>query len=234
MKLRLIGYSIILFITAMAAKVDAQSIYRGEIGINGGISYHLGDANTTFFKNSHLAYGAIYRFKLGSRFGIHANWDYTTIAGSKITQTPTATEFKYTNSVHAIDFCGEFNFFDFENKPYKPFSQKFSTFLYAGLGYMLYDYDKSQVGDFAFPFGIGMKLILTDKWNMNLMWTQRLLVSDKLEGIPGLDNAAGLNGTNIFNKDLLSTLTVGFTYNIFQKDCDCNNNHIKKKVEKVW
>jgi len=60
------------------------------------------------------------------------------------------------------------------------------------------------------------------------MWTNRLMFSDNLEGLEGagkFDNPAELNGSNIFNNDMLSTLSIGITFNIWKKKCDCSMSH---------
>jgi hypothetical protein len=39
------------------------------------------------------------------------------------------------------------------------------------------------------------------------------------------NNPNNLNGTNVFNNDLLSTITIGISYDIWKKKCDCLNNN---------
>ena len=42
-----------------------------------------------------------------------------------------------------------------------------------------------------------------------------------MENKPELNDLNKLNGTNIFNNDLLSTLTVGISFDFWMKQCDC-------------
>ena len=44
-----------------------------------------------------------------------------------------------------------------------------------------------------------------------------------LESKADFNDHAELNGTNIFNNDMLSTLSVGITLNIWKKKCDCSS-----------
>lgn len=74
---------------------------------------------------------------------------------------------------------------------------------------------------FSYPVGLGYKFMLGERLNLNLSWSNRLLLTDKMEGKSALNNANGLNGSNIFNNDLLSTFSVGLTYNIWKKSCNC-------------
>ena len=111
-----------------------------------------------------------------------------------------------------------------EKKEYKPFSKTYTPFIFAGVGGMLY---KSEISpsikeNISIPFGLGFKMMLGERFNLNLMWSNRLSLSDKLEGKESLSNPAKLNGTNIFNNDLLSTISIGLTFNIFKDKCDCN------------
>ena len=221
MKIKIIGL-LFLFCTAFnISNINAQEDYRAEIGINGGGSFYLGDANTTLFKNMQPTFGLIYRHKLNPRIAGHISWNSTSVAIDTLSVDGTLGKFK--NPVNVIDICGEFNFFDLEKKEYRPFSKTFSTFLFAGIGGMLYEYENSTNVTASIPFGVGFKVMLGERFNLNLMWSNRILLSDKLEGIASLNNAAGLNRTNIFNNDLLSTISVGLTFNIFKEKCDCAN-----------
>lgn len=86
---------------------------------------------------------------------IQANWNYTKVSGTGLLYTGTSIDF--SNQIHALDFCGEFNFFDLEKKDYKPFSKTYSPFIYAGVGAMLYNYEGKQDFMFSYPFGVGLK-----------------------------------------------------------------------------
>lgn len=68
-----------------------------------------------------------------------------------------------------------------------------------------------------------MKLKLGNRFNINLQWANRLLLTDNLEGVSTLNNANGLNGSNVFHNDLLSTLTVGISLDVWRKECNCMN-----------
>ena len=223
MKIKIIGL-LFLFCTGFNINnINAQEDYRAEIGINGGGSFYLGDANTTLFKNMQPTFGLIYRHKLNPRIAGHISWNSTSVAIDTLSVDGTLGKFK--NPVNVIDICGEFNFFDLEKKEYKPFSKTFSPFIYAGSGVLLYNSEIAPTFKewICIPFGVGFKMMLGERFNLNLMWSNRLSFSDKLEGKENLNDATGLNGTNIFNNDLLSTISIGLTFNIFKEKCDCSN-----------
>ena len=216
MNFKLIRYAITGFLLLLAGLVNAQEdTYFAEIGVHGGSSYYLGDANNVLFKNAQLSYGLIYRQKFNPRLAAHLSWNSTAVAGKGIVDN---VNIPFNNRVNAFDLAGEFNFFSYERKEYLPFSKTFTPFVFAGVGGVLGD----SVG-VSIPFGVGFKMMLGDRLNLNIMWSNRLMFNDNLEGKADFNDHAGLNGTNIFNNDMLSTLSVGITLNIWKKKCDCSS-----------
>ena len=223
MDFKLIRSLIIGIISLFINQLKAQEIYHAEIGANAGVSYYLGDANNKLFKNPELTYGLIYRQKFNPRLALQANWNYTKVTGSAFLYSGSTINFE--NSIHALDFCGEFNFFDLEDKDYKPFSKTYSPFIFAGVGAMFYTYEGEQDFMFSYPFGIGVKKMLGHRLNLNIMWSHRLLLTDQMEGVKQLNDPEKLNGTNLLNYDILSTLSLGITFDIFKERCKCMNGY---------
>ena len=213
MNFKLIRYAITGFLLLGAGLMNAQEdTYFAEIGVHGGSSYYLGDANNVLFKNAQLSYGLIYRQKFNPRLAAHLSWNSTAVARKGIVDT-------FNNRVNAFDLAGEFNFFSYERKEYLPFSKTFTPFVFAGVGGAL----GNSVATMSLPFGVGFKAMLGDRLNLNIMWSNRLMFNDNLEGEADFNDHAELNGTNIFNNDMLSTLSVGITLNIWKKKCDCSS-----------
>jgi len=243
MKLKLIRFFILGVLALNTCYLSAQVVeldeYKAEIGLNGGGSYYLGDANSQLFKNMQLAYGGFFRYILNQRIAFRAELNSALIAG----------KFNYlnfpiilNNTIYSADICGEFNFFDLERNPYKRLSKTFSPYIFAGAGMIYSNSIKASI-----PFGIGMKVKLAKRWNLNVQWSNRLLFGDNLEGnvrwqnslsldnlewVPNLNNPNKLNGSNPFNNDLLSTLTIGISYDIWKKPCDCVNSSTTKDNHK--
>jgi hypothetical protein len=212
MNLKAIRYFSICVLITFCTNISAQDNYHAEIGITGGGAYYLGDANSQLFNNSTLTYGALLRYKLNPRIAFRAEWNRTKVVW---------TENFVGNNINALDICGEFNFFDLEKNEYKRESRTFSPYIFAGIGVANYSYLNNSIYTPTVPFGVGIKVRLNAKWNLNAQWSNRLLMSDKLEGIALLNNPNNLNGTNFLNNDLLSTATIGFSYNFWKKKCDC-------------
>ena len=220
MNFKVIRYLLFTVLVVPALNGYAQEKYRGEIGPSAGTSFYIGDANTKLFANQNFTYGLQYRHKFNSRLAVTGEWNSTKVSGDATLLNNTVVAF--SNPVNAFDLSGEFNFFDLEDKPYKPFSQKYCTFIFAGVGSMLYDYEMQGQIKFSYLIGAGVKFMLGKRMNLNFRWSNRLLLTDQLEGIRPLNNIYDLNGSNLLNNDLLSTLSVGLTINIFKERCDCN------------
>ena len=79
------------------------------------------------------------------------------------------------------------------------------------------------------PVGIGLKWKFADRWQLQVAWQHQIYFSDNVEGyLPGIDftqddklteltqgvlnNSHDLNGFNILNNDLTSTLTIGVVF----------------------
>ena len=222
MKLKVIRFIILCVICLVSVNLSAQDEYKAEIGINGGGSYYLGDANNQLFKNMQVAYSGFFRYCFDPRLAAKIELMNTSVSG-----------IGFNNAVLTTDITGEFNFFDLEKNKNKRFSKIFSPYIFAGIGLMSYKYtDTTNVSstkvNISIPFGIGMKVKLGNRLNLNVQWTTRLLLADNLEGTPGLNNSNNLNGSNPFNNDILSSLTIGLSFDIWKKHCDCKNSSVIK------
>lgn len=212
--MRLIRLLTLFFVVLSCQSLLAQDDYRSEIGVLGGSAFCLGDANSNLFVGNDFAYGIIYRHKLDTRLAISAQWNSTNVK-SKLLLTD------FSNPVNAFDFSAEFNFFDYENKVYRPNSKKHTLYMFAGLGAAIFNYEGAGAFGMSIPAGLGYKIMLGKRLNLNFIWTQRLFLSDKLEGLALFNDVNGLNGSNIYNNDWLTSVSVGLTLNIWKKECNC-------------
>ena len=188
----------------LVSTVRSQSEYLAELGVNGGISYLLDDKNSVPFNNTFLELGLIYRHNFNERLSAHLAWNNT----RNIYFNPLDTIM-----LNIIDLCGEFNFFDLIKRQYKPRSTNFSPYIFAGAGFAF----NQQTSGVNIPFGVGIKYKLGSRFNLNAQWAHRLMLNtDKLEGIE-----SALNGSNFMNKDLISTFTIGLSYDFWKRPCDC-------------
>lgn len=214
--------------------------YRAEIGVQTGINIYEGDVNSitnlgkfnSNLKNLQPDVGIMIRYRFNQRLALRLGYDYSSVKGNYAyavgNETFTA---KLNNSVHAFDLWGEFNFFDLENNPYKRFSKMQSPYIFAGIGNLVmpgYQDEKGRKYTLTIPFGIGYKVKFGQRWNFNVQITHRLLLGDDLEGKRAFDNPIPKTDFNPMNQDIFSGLTIGFSYDIWEKNCNCNENSFKK------
>lgn len=198
-----------------------KSEYKGEIGGMLGGALYTGDAEGRYPEDVTLFYGALFRYKFNTRVALRAEFSRAKAEGV-YSYNNSVTEYSFSNQLSIVDFCGEFNFFDYEINKYNRYSSRVSPYIFAGVGTMLYNFNNAGVHTKAtIPFGLGVKVKIAPRWNANLQYTARLLLGDSMEGVPLLNNPAGLNGSNFMNNDLLSTLSVGISYDILKKKCNC-------------
>ncbi|MEI8085167.1 MAG: DUF6089 family protein [Paludibacter sp.] len=232
--IRFIGLCILCL---MFTKASAQEVYKAEIGINAGGAYYLGDANNQLFKNMQPAFGGFFRYKFNPRLALKVELLSTSIKGDFVADN---ILYKLNKSVNSADIVGEFNFFDFEKNKNNRFSKTFSPYIFAGIGGMTGMYTGQKIPILGIPFGVGMKLKLADRWNLHAQWSNKLLLADNLEQntdptlSTALNNPGNLNGSNIFNNDLLSTVTIGISFDFWETKCDCKsgvskNGNYKKR-----
>ena len=209
---KIIRFFILILFSALTIQVNGQNEYSSEIGLVGGGAFYTDDAN--LYENNSPLYGLMYRYKIHPRFAARAELNNTTV------------QFNYQselrrNTVNTLDVMGEFNFFDIDYKQYKPFSRKSSPYIFAGAGMAMFAYENANVFELSFPVGVGYKISLGERFNLSAQITERIVMSDRMEGIPELNNPKLVNGSNFLNNDMMTTYTISLTYNIFRKKCDC-------------
>ena len=89
---------------------------------------------------------------------------------------------------------------------------------------------------FYIPIGIGVKWKFAPRWQLQACWQHQIYLSDNVEGYMReyddeaaiknygsslLNNPNDLNGSNLFNNDLVSTLTVGVVFEFGKRTKMC-------------
>jgi len=227
MKIKLIRSVILVIFAFSVMQIWAQppvlDEYRAEIGLNAGGSYYLGEDNGQLFNHTSPCLSTFVRYRFNTRLALKAELLATNVVGNKVNN----------RLIYFGDLCGEFNFFDLEQNPYKRFSKPFSPYIFLGAGLVTDIFTGQKIPEFSIPFGIGMKVKLATRLNLNIQWCNRLILADNLEGDTSpqistkYNNPNNLNGTNILNNDVSSTFTIGISYDFWKKECSCLNinNH---------
>lgn len=194
-------------------RMNAQTTYMAEIGIDAGIGSQWGDDILWSQNNIQPAWGANLKYNFDERFSVLSTWNHQQI----LNQFQNTT---YRNRIDMIDFSLSFNFLEFPAMDYKLYSKNYTPFIYAGFGL---GFAEKSSGLLPFiPLGAGLKIQLSERWNLNFRFSHHIFTkNDDLEGSQIFNNPFGMNGTNTYNNDQLTTLKVGITYNFWEKECDC-------------
>lgn len=237
----LIRKSTILFTLLLISPSSFQQLsaqfkedYKAEIGLQVGGNIYAGDVNTiarkkTFIdnlSNTQMDFGGFLKYKVNTRVAFRLGADYTSVSG----------DYKYINSANAytvtlnntgiiaVDFWGEYNFFEYEKNPYKRYSRTFSPFIYGGLGFMMMPNGiPANNSALDIPVGFGLKVKMGNRWNLIMKWTNHILLADNLEGLKQYDNPIPATKLNFMNNDMLTGLNIGISYDFWNKECNCHS-----------
>ena len=222
--LRVIRYFFILIFLMAVGSVSSQQIFTTEIGVHGGGSYFIGDVKAQSF-DFKQDYGLMFRHLFNQRIALQVDYNHTSIVGNYAQRFDSlfTVDANLNQQISLLDFSFVFNFLDYGQLDHVLKSSNYSAYLFAGVGIVQQDKIDFNNVHFSIPFGVGFKVKLAKRLHLNLQWTHRLMLYDRLEGLDYLDNPLGLNGSNNYNNDQAGTVTMGVSYGLFQRNCKCLN-----------
>jgi hypothetical protein len=208
----------VVCIALFPAYVSAKEhpFYRMEVGVMGGASYYVGELAPHVFMSTAETYGAQLRVKFDPRWAVQTKVQRQRIAIGE------------SFPLWHVDVVGEYNFFQLGLDEYNIHMRNLTACMFVGFGVSLLKENKVAT---YLPVGIGLKWKFADRWQLQLAWQHNVYVDkygDGLEGDSNFDNTHQLNGTNIMNNDIASTLTAGvvFEFGLEERKCVlCERNH---------
>ena len=202
---------LIAFIT-LGFTADAQYKENTEVGFIGGVSYYLGDLNTTHFNNSLPFGGIVIRKNIDRRFSYKAELLYLNIAADdRNDATDTIAidrDLHFRSPVYELSGQIEFNFLPFEagNALYT-----WTPFVYTGLSFFHFnpqaenkeglwvnlqelgtegqgstsfpERTKYPLAQLAIPLGGGLKIAINPSFNIILEYGVRKTFTDYLDDV---------------------------------------------------
>ena len=205
--------------------------YFCEVGLQLGGGYYVGDANPQILMNPLEVLGAQFRYKIDKRWAIQLKAQYQRIEFRY--EVPEGKMMHHNPMMH-LDATAEFNFFRFGYSAHDHRVKKFTPYIFAGIGCSAFNAEATMrdgsgsmsnemtafnMGELKtspyIPVGIGFKWKFAERWQLHAAWQHQVYLganADAIEGIPGLNDAGGLNGINIMNNDVISTATIGILF----------------------
>ena len=224
-----------------------ERFYRLELGVQAGVAYYMGDLAPYAFMSSAETYGLQARVKIDTRWAIQIKGQRQRVINYIESGNQwNVPEGRYQTPMWHFDVAGEFNFFRFGIHQYDIRMRNLTPFISLGLGctaYNVYANTEEQYPaveiknstriDYAMyiPVGVGLKWKFAPRWQLQLAWQHQIYVhnGDGLEGVisaerPSLFNDEyQMNGSNILNNDVTSTLTVGLVFEFAHDKKICLN-----------
>ena len=205
-------------------QTHAQRVQRNqlEIGLQGGLAYYVGDANPKMFQHIRECYGAEMSYLLSQRWSFQLQGVGGRLAGYPPTEQglPDKQGELWNSHFVNIDAVARFNFLPFGMATrYDPRVKQYTPYIFAGVGMSLLD-GADRIAAYI-PVGIGFRWVCSEHVGMFLAWQHNICLSDGIEPQEAYKNIHQLNGTNILNCDLTSTLQFGIVFEFAREKKIC-------------
>lgn len=220
----------LLSVTQMAYSQDFE--HTIELGPVAGTSFYLGDANQKLFAYNRTLIGGLIRYPLNNRIALKSELAFSGIKGySDVYQVG------FNHNYWFGTVQGEFNFFPYELSDYSLESSNVTPYILGGIGFIACSKQQKNATILSDPIsparavvlscGVGGKMKLNNRIDLNIEWTINKALSDRLEGVAELNNPYSLNQNMTFNNDFYSTLTIAITFAIYTQKCECRSGLLK-------
>ncbi|MBK6893253.1 MAG: hypothetical protein IPO60_16930 [Flavobacteriales bacterium] len=190
-----------------------------ELGITGGTTFYIGDINPTrhYPQHTHLAGGLMYRYNFNQHYAVRLQGLYGKVEAYD-SESPDPLQrlrgLGFRSVIFEASALLEINFFKYRG--ISKDSRNWTPFIFGGLAYFHFNpqnllddtwYDLQPLGtegqtigggkgyslnQICIPFGVGIKLAITKKVDVQLEWGLRRTYTDYLDDVGGAyaDNAA--------------------------------------------
>ncbi len=214
-----------LFMCFLVFGTMAKAQYNHEIGIAGGGSFYMGDANLNIpFYKTKPSYGGFYQYNIDTRFALKANVLISEIEGDSRDFAyifPNNQVGYFNRSIVDLSANLHFNFFDLGQSKYYNSRNNITPYITIGLGFLAYNniYVGDNVYKFSIPFGIGGKWNINNRITLGAEWKMHKLFIDDLDvtNIESsiLSNPYQTTETSFFDTDWYSAATLNLSVNLF-------------------
>ena len=202
--------------------------YLMEIGVGGGGSFYMGDANSKLYNNTNGVISVLARYNVNTRFSLKANLAAAGISGSTVNSYGTlpGDELKFSRTLYDFGVQMEWGFCGYSMEGWNG-CHRLAPYGLLGIGATFAP--KPAENDFAanFPVGLGVRYKLSERVNIGLEWSMRFSTSDRLDVThtngTSLEDPFMIKGKGIKNKDSYSFTMLYVTFDIFKRPCHCND-----------
>ena len=223
-RLTLLSLVIILLCSKTAAQDEG---YLMEMGLGGGGSFYMGDANGRLYNNTNGVFSVLARYNVNPRFSLKANLSSAGISGSTENAYGTlpGDELIFSRTLYDFGAQMEWGFCGYGMEGWNG-NHRLAPYGLMGIGVTFAP--EPEQNDFAanFPIGLGLRYKLSERVNIGLEWTMRFSTSDRLDVThtdgTSLQDPFMIKGKGIKNKDSYSFTMLYVTFDVFKRPCHCN------------
>lgn len=208
--------------------------YMFEMGLGGGGSFYMGDANSRLYRNTDGMFTLIARYNVNRRFSLKCGIAAAGISGSSENSNGTlpGDAVDFSRTLYEFGIQAEWGFCGYSFTPWEG-CHRLAPYGLAGIGTVFAPKPASNVFALSFPIGMGMRYKLSERANVGIEWTMRFSSSDKLDVTStewtSLDDPFMIKGKGMKNKDSYSFTMLYITFDVFRRPCDCNDIKIRKR-----
>lgn len=224
-----ISFILIALLLSVSAMAQYRSLdqYRFELGVTGGSSFYIGDANPVRpFHRAEVAVGALARYNITPRYTLKAAVTRGKVGGDTRdfnNKYPQDKQLSFHHSFWDMGLNIEFNFMDYGLPPYAHGYRWFSPYIFVGAGLTSFkdEFDNPRM-EFNIPWGAGVKFKLWKRYNAGVEWSMHSLFTDDFDSAE-LSNPYQFKGiSSIKNNDKYSVARVFLSIDIFKRK-HCRN-----------
>lgn len=202
--------------------------FQYEIGPTAGMSYYGGDANAyQLFSQPEMVKGLSIRRNFSLRTALKFDLLKADVSGdTKSTGNvfPGGLSSRFKTSFYDINAHLEYSFFSYSDTFKYKETRRFTPYIFAGLGGTIIT-SPANMARLNIPVGVGVKWKVFHRVNIGSELSFNLLLSDRLEGVSGLDSPYTIDSQSILkNTDMYSYLKFYITFDFYKPDCKCNKN----------
>lgn len=221
----LLSLIVMLFCCTGAAAQDDG--YLMEVGLGGGSSFYLGDANSRMYANTNGALSMVARYNVNPRFALKADLATAGISGSTVYSYGVlpGDRLDFSRTLYEFGMQMEWGFCGYGMTGWSG-QHRLAPYGLMGIGLTYAPKPVSNDLAVSFPLGLGVRYKLSERVNIGLEWSMRFSTSDRLDVTrntdPSFENPFMIKGKGIKNKDSYSFTMLYVTFDILERPCNCN------------
>jgi hypothetical protein len=196
---------VLIFFFLFSFRIFSIKAQTFELGATLGASLYQGDLSedNVNFKGAAPAYGAFVRYNIDDRFSVSGNFNAGKLNGSDANSSDPGIRkrgFELKSNIKELAFFCEFNLIptDKRSHRYGFLMQRFSPYVFAGVALATTDGTPTAPADripypfpekgtrdtfIAIPFGLGLKIQVSEEINTGFDFGWRPTLSDYLDGV---------------------------------------------------